>query len=224
MKILYLIWNNLIPKYIQILIKKSLLIWKLWKLKIDKQSYEEITLNNILKNEIIIDKTVTWNYKINLRWNINIWKYSNVNWPNTYLMWCSEFKIKIWKYCSIAPNVTIISSNNHNYKKLTITPWPIWYNNNNIWWNIIIWNDVWIWANSIILSWLNIWDWAIIWAWSIVTKDIPDYAIAVWAPAKIIKYRFSKEIRKKIKKIKWWNWPLKKIKENYNLEFIKNAK
>ena len=54
---------------------------------------------------------------------------------------------------------------------------------------IIIGNDVWIGANVTILKGVNIKDGAVIGAGSVVTKDIPEYAIAVGNPAKVIKFR-----------------------------------
>ena len=54
---------------------------------------------------------------------------------------------------------------------------------------IVIGNDVWIGANVTVLKGVNIGDGAVIGAGSIVTKDIPEYAIAVGNPAKVIRYR-----------------------------------
>lgn len=54
---------------------------------------------------------------------------------------------------------------------------------------IIIGNDVWIGANVTILKGVKIGDGAVIGAGSVVTKNIPDYAISVGNPAKVIKYR-----------------------------------
>ena len=55
---------------------------------------------------------------------------------------------------------------------------------------------------------------AIIGANSVVTKDIPPYAVVVGNPAKIIKYRFDEETRKKFMAVKWWNWDVDKVLEN----------
>ena len=78
-------------------------------------------------------------------------------------------------------------------------------------------NDVWIGANVIILpSVKNIGDGVIIGAGSVVTKDIPDFAIAVGNPAKIIKYRLSEETKKIIK--------MNKIYELNKEEFKKQIK
>lgn len=54
---------------------------------------------------------------------------------------------------------------------------------------VIIGNDVWIGSNVTILKGVNIADGAVIGAGSVVTKNIPEYAIAVGNPAKVIKYR-----------------------------------
>lgn len=55
--------------------------------------------------------------------------------------------------------------------------------------DIIVGNDVWISANVIILKGVIIGNGAVIGAGAVVTKDIPEYAIAVGNPARVIKYR-----------------------------------
>jgi acetyltransferase-like isoleucine patch superfamily enzyme len=50
-------------------------------------------------------------------------------------------------------------------------------------------NDVWIGANVTVLKGVCIGDGAVIGAGSVVTRDIPEYAIVVGNPAKVIKYR-----------------------------------
>jgi len=53
---------------------------------------------------------------------------------------------------------------------------------------ITVKNNAWIGFNSIILKGVTIGEGAIIGAGSVVTKDVPDYAIAGGNPARIIKY------------------------------------
>ncbi|GEM_PF-160234 len=91
---------------------------------------------------------------------------------------------------------------------------------------IVIGNDVWIGWNAIILPGVTIHDGAIVAAGAIVTHDVPPYAIVTGVPAKVIKKRYSDEDIEKLLKIKWWDWPDTKIKENLELfyqpdEFIK---
>lgn len=82
---------------------------------------------------------------------------------------------------------------------------------------IKIGNDVWIGAYAVILPGVTIGDGAIIAAGAIVTKDVEDYSIVAGVPAKHIKYRFSEEIIKALKRIQWWNWERSLIEENIEL-------
>jgi len=66
-------------------------------------------------------------------------------------------------------------------------------------------NDVLIGANAIILAGVKVGNGAVIGAGSVVTKDVPSYAIVAGNPAKIIKYRFNKEVIQKLEKLKWWD-------------------
>ena len=50
-------------------------------------------------------------------------------------------------------------------------------------------------------------------AGAVITSDVPDYAIVVGVPAKIIRFRFDEEQIKSLNKIQWWNWSDKKIAE-----------
>ena len=78
-------------------------------------------------------------------------------------------------------------------------------------------NDVWIGANSVIMPGIHIGNGAVIGAGSVVTKDVPDYAIVGGAPAKIIKYRFEKDIIDRLLELKWWDLPKEVLKNNINL-------
>lgn len=66
-------------------------------------------------------------------------------------------------------------------------------------------NDVWCGANVVIMQGVNIGDGAVLGANAVVTHDIPDYAVAVGIPAKVIKYRFDPDTIKVIKESNWYN-------------------
>ena len=80
------------------------------------------------------------------------------------------------------------------------------------WWTIgdnspcIIGNDVWIGANVIIMPKVRIGNGAILGAGTVVTKDVPDYAVVVGNPARIVKYRYSELQIEALNRIKWWDW------------------
>lgn len=81
---------------------------------------------------------------------------------------------------------------------------------------IKIGNDVWLGKNVIITNSSNIGNGVIAGAGAIITKDIPDYTVVVGAPAKIVRYRYTKEQIEALNKIAWWNWEDEKIRECYD--------
>lgn len=79
--------------------------------------------------------------------------------------------------------------------------------------NIYIGNDVFIGRNVVVLDGVKIGDGAIIGAGAVVSKDIPDFAIAVGVPIKIVKYRFTEQQRTILKKIKWWDFDFENLQD-----------
>ena len=85
---------------------------------------------------------------------------------------------------------------------------------------INIGSDVWIGRGCILKSTnpnkpLVIGDGAIIASDSVVVKNVPPYAIVGGNPAKIIKFRFSEDVIESLLRIKWWDWSLDKIHDNF---------
>ena len=78
----------------------------------------------------------------------------------------------------------------------------------------IIGNDVWIGNGAIINSGLKIGNGAVIGCGAIVTHDVPDYAIVVGQPARILRYRFDQQTIALLSKLQWWNWSQDTIKKN----------
>lgn len=139
------------------------------------------------------------------KFNLNKVKVGNYTYGNLYVeeFGLPEESLTIGSFCSIANNVIFLLSGEHNYKTLTTYPFKSKINNlpNECFSKgpIVIKDDVWIGYGSIILSGVTIGQGAIIGAGTIVSKDIPPYAI--YANNKIIKYRFSEKIIKKLLKI-----------------------
>ncbi|OHB75434.1 MAG: hypothetical protein A2Z25_20995 [Planctomycetes bacterium RBG_16_55_9] len=80
---------------------------------------------------------------------------------------------------------------------------------------IVIGNDVWIGQNAILLPTVErIGDGAVIGAGAVVTKDVPDFAVVLGNPARVVKYRFSREIIDKIKRQAWWNKDIEELKDH----------
>lgn len=79
---------------------------------------------------------------------------------------------------------------------------------------INIGNDVWIGADTLILDGVTIGDGAIIAAKSLVNKDVEPYTIVGGIPAKSIKKRFSDDQIEALTEMRWWEWPIEKLKKN----------
>ncbi|KTF19690.1 hypothetical protein ATS76_00735 [Pseudoalteromonas sp. 10-33] len=116
---------------------------------------------------------------------------------------------KIGKYCSIGPGCKI-GLGNHPLTDFSTSPYI--YNNtlfkkrrDEDFLPVTVGNDCWIGANVLILGGIKIGNGVIIGAGSIVTRDIPDFAIVVGAPAKIIRYRFDEKDTAFINESNWWD-------------------
>ena len=139
--------------------------------------------------------------------------------------------VKVGKYCAFGYGIKIICTNHDTsfanqqlYLQRLIKAKEIEYEKKNLKnsFSISIGNNVWIGNNAIITSGVDIGDGAVIGAGSVVTKNLEAFSINVGVPARKIRYRFNKKARNYLKKIKWWDWDLKKIKRNkefFNINF-----
>lgn len=125
--------------------------------------------------------------------------------------------IQIGNYTSIATEVSFCVGSNHNYRALSNSgagshpPQKYSFVNQG---QIIIQNDVWIGYNATIMGGVTVRNGAVIAANSHVIKDVPPYAIVGGNPARVIKYRFSENVIKKLQLIRWWHWSDEKKSAN----------
>ena len=133
-------------------------------------------------------------------------------------------RLIIGNFCSIACGTKFLfNSANRTLKSLSTYTFPLFYEDWNLeksnittaWDNkgdIIIGNDVWIGYEAIIMAGVHVGNGAIIAAHAVVTKDVQPYTIVGGVPARPIRKRFNEEIIQELEKLKWWNWPIEKIR------------
>lgn len=178
-------------------------------------------------NALINDSIIKGNVKIedhakiinaHITGNVSIGRWTTFNGPNSDI-YAFINTVNIGNFCSIARNVSI-QEYDHYFDRISS-----YFIHQNVFGekmksdinskdDIIIENDVWIGTQCVILSGAHISNGAIIGANSVVNSYIPPYALAVGSPAKVIKFRFSEAIIKRLLLIKWWDWSEEKIKAN----------
>lgn len=128
------------------------------------------------------------------------------------------FNLQIGKYCSLAEKITFLIDINHDHQSVYqgyISEFSDLRTESKLRrkGQLLIENDVWIGNGATIMGGVTIHSGAVVAAGAVVTKDVPPYAIVGGNPAKIIKYRFSDDIIKKLLEISWWNWPSHTLRE-----------
>lgn len=129
--------------------------------------------------------------------------------------------LRIGNYCSIAENVHFLVAGEHKTEVFSTYPFIEQIIGNQVdnysKGEIIIEDDVWIGFNAVILSGVKIGKGAVIAAGAVVSSDVEPYSIVGGVPARIIKYRFSKDIIDKLEKIDMAKITDKIVMENIDL-------
>lgn len=171
-------------------------------------------------------------------------KTSIVNTKARVYEFCKIFDSKIGKYSYVGRNTSIVCAEIGNFCSISdyniiglgvhpltrISTSSIFFSKRNgtkSQWSedvdtmeykpLVIGNDVWIGTRTIIMGGIRIGNGAVIAAGAVVTKDVPDYAIVAGIPAKIIKFRFDKDIVDSLLLSQWWNYPDDYLKKNIEL-------
>ena len=127
----------------------------------------------------------------------------------------------VGNYCSIGGYVKVYLGGNHRTD--WVSTYPFGHINTHVFntfdgqghprtnGSVTIGNDVWIGEYATIMSGVTIGDGAVIACNSHVVKDVEPYSMVGGNPAKLIKYRFTKEQIESLMRIKWWLWDDEKV-------------
>ena len=153
--------------------------------------------------------------------NSSIGRYSYIG-ISTHVN-CAE----IGNFCSIASDV-YIGLEEHTISYISTSPiFTEAHNGTGYSWvkdnlvspskKTVIGHDVWIGFRALIKAGITIGNGAIVGAGAIVTHDVPPYSVVVGIPAKVKKYRFSKEIINTLESLSWWDWEEEILKNNISM-------
>lgn len=147
-----------------------------------------------------------------------------------------ERHLTIGRYCSIGEGVSIYVGRQGRHPLDTLTTYPtllavanldkdaakrisalpsVW---RDVDLSVSVGHDVWIGSGATILAGVTIGTGAVIGLGAVVTKDVPDYGIAVGVPAEVTRYRHSNEIIKELLASEWWELEPYELWEACNLE------
>lgn len=112
--------------------------------------------------------------------------------------------LSIGKYCSLGDCIFMLGGE-HDYSCISTYPWTKYLKGKldvvPSKGPIVIEDDVWIGDNCLILSGVTIGKGAVIAANTVVSKNVPSYSIFAGNPGRVIKYRFTDDVIKKLMKI-----------------------
>lgn len=130
-------------------------------------------LDELFEGRLTSDSFITPEFQIDLANNVNIGKHVFINHGLTMM---ARGGIDIEDNVMIGPNVSLLTAN-HDLKDHEILHYQ----------KITIKKNAWIGANVTILPGVIVGENAVIGACSVVTKDVPDNAVVVGNPAKVVK-------------------------------------
>lgn len=125
----------------------------------------------------------------------------------------------VGRYCSIGNNVAAGGSN-HPMEAVSTSPafydrvfgaqaWtPAPYDRRSA--RVRIGHDVWIAAHARVLPGVSIGNGAVVGMGAVVAGDVPDYAVVVGNPARVIRRRFDDALCARLAALAWWDydWPM----------------
>lgn len=136
--------------------------------------------------------------------------------------------VTVGKFCSIAGGVTAILVG-HNLSLISTYPFVsrefrgMWKPDPDLWAlhpvvkDVVIGNDVWIGQDAILVGGCTIGDGAVIGSGAVVAGCVLPYSVVIGNPARLLRMRFNDTIIDALLRIRWWDWPVDKIRANVSL-------
>jgi virginiamycin A acetyltransferase len=126
--------------------------------------------------------------------------------------WKPGERIVIGKFCSIGEHVVIATGGMRRTDLAALFPFDHEIYRTTP--DTTIGHDVWIGMASMVVGGVQVGHGAVLATGSVVLTDVPPFAIVAGNPARVVRYRFSEEMVKRLLRIAWWDWPIEKIAAN----------
>lgn len=133
-----------------------------------------------------------------------------------YLFEGAKDHIHIGKFCQIAHGVRIITAGaNHAMEGASTYPFAIFeperigayrdsFPKGR---DVVIGHDCWLGDSCTILPGAQLGNGVIVGAGAVVGGTVPDYAVVVGNPAKVLRMRFDADTVSQLNALAWWDWP-----------------
>lgn len=81
-------------------------------------------------------------------------------------------------------------------------------------------HEAYVGAGSLVKRGVRIGNGAVVGACSVVTRDVPDYAIVVGSPARMLKLRFPENLVERFRELQWWRYDLAPFKHRVDFSQV----
>lgn len=133
-------------------------------------------------------------------------------------------KLIIGCFCSIGSGAVFMMAGNQGHRHDWVSSFPFFYTPEEPAFaaapdghlragDTVIGHDVWIGSEAMIMPGVTVGDGAVIASRAVVTRDVAPYAIVAGNPAREVRRRFSDEDIASLLHMRWWDWPLERLRE-----------
>jgi acetyltransferase-like isoleucine patch superfamily enzyme len=119
--------------------------------------------------------------------SITVGDYTNIS-ANCSLL--SETEINLGRYCFLAGHCYLVAGGNHSFDDVSL---PIMFQQSVSKGGIRVGDDVWLGAGVIVLDGAAVGQGTVVGAGAVVTESLPEFAVAVGSPARVIRDRRDKK-------------------------------
>jgi acetyltransferase-like isoleucine patch superfamily enzyme len=133
----------------------------------------------------------------------------------------SEATVDIGPFCSIGPDVRIVTGGVHPPSRVSTFPFRVKMGLDGAYQDgvpstdgdVVLGADVWVGTGVTILSGVTIGPGAVIATGAVVTSDVEPYAIVAGVPARLLRHRFEPAQIEALLRIRWWEWSDDEIRD-----------